>query len=66
MSTQDVCSDTCTFRLVGEKRYCASYECEHCGTHDVVWRNNPMEHLHKVYYKKITPVEEVPDEQEGF
>ena len=53
MSQSTPCSDTCTFVLVQEKRYCASYECEDCGAHDVVWRNNPMEHLHTKYYKKL-------------
>ena len=66
MSQTMPCSDTCTFRLVQEKRYCASYKCKDCGTMDVVWRNNPMIHLHQEYYKKITPVKEVPDEYEGF
>ena len=66
MSTQESCSSTCTFQLVREKRYSSSYECKDCGTHDVIWKMNLSDYVHKVYYKKITPIKEIPDEYEGF
>lgn len=49
----DTCSDTCTFKLVAEKRYCASYECVDCGTQEVLWRNNPLQDFHKQFYRKV-------------
>ena len=66
MSTQELCSDACTFILIQKKKYCASYECKDCGTHDVIWRESPKDYVHQEYYKKITPVKEIPDEYEGF
>lgn len=53
MTTKELCSDACTFVIVAEKRYCASYECKDCGTHDVLWRNNPMQDLPSRYYKNM-------------
>jgi hypothetical protein len=66
MSQSIPCSKTCTFQIVREEPYSSSYECRDCGTKDVVWKQHRSEYVHTAYYKKITPVKEIPDEYEGF
>jgi hypothetical protein len=53
MKPKPICSDGCKFVLTKEKRYCASYQCEECGTFDVLWRNNPMQEFKSTYSKVL-------------